>query len=67
MSVCRLLAQQLSAHDLRSELGRAALKVCAKGIRELAALGLGADERRAQAAARVEQAIHKLIIAKAAA
>src|SRR5262249_31646105 len=54
MSVCGTLAQQLTAHDLRSEAGKTALNVCAAGIVRLAELGLGAAEERAEAAAAVK-------------
>jgi CheY-like chemotaxis protein len=67
MSVCGVLAQQLTAHDLRSEAGKTALQVCAAGISQLAALGLGAAEQRANVAAGVRQALAKVALAKAAA
>jgi len=67
MSVCGVLAQQLTAHDLRSEAGKTALQVCAAGISQLATLGLGAAEQRANVAAGVRQALAKLALAKAAA
>jgi CheY-like chemotaxis protein len=67
MSVCGTLAQQLTAHDLRSDAGKTALKVCAAGISQLAELGLGASAQRAQVAADVQQAIAKVVAtAKAA-
>jgi hypothetical protein len=66
MSVCGTLAQQLSAHDLRSEAGKNALNICAAGISKLAGLGLGAAEKRADVAAQVKQALAKIAIAKAA-
>ena len=67
MSVCGTLAQQLTAHDLRSEAGRAALKICASGIGKLAELGLGSREQRADVADGVRHAIAKVSLAKAAA
>src|SRR6185312_15154144 len=57
MVVCGTLAQQLTAHDLRSEAGKTALNVCAGGISRLAELGLGATEERAQVAAQVKNAM----------
>lgn len=67
MSVCGTLAQQLTAHDLRSDVGKAALKICASGISQLAELGLGATAQRAQVAADVRQTIAKAVAtAKAA-
>ncbi len=67
MSVCGTLAQQLTAHDLRSEAGKTALNVCAAGIARLAELGLGATDERAQVAVNVKQAIAKIALSKAAA
>jgi len=67
MGVCGTLAQQLTAHDLRSEAGKTALQICAAGVSQLAALGLGAKEQRAQVAANVKQALAKVALAKAAA
>ena len=67
MSVCGTLAQQLMAHDLRSEAGKTALNVCAAGIGQLAELGLGASEERAQVADGVRHAIASMGLAKAAA
>ncbi|MFZ2029400.1 MAG: response regulator [Vitreimonas sp.] len=67
MSVCGTLAQQLTAHDLRSEAGKTALQVCAAAISQLAALGLGATEQRAQVAAGVRNELAKMALAKAAA
>lgn len=67
MSVCGTLAQQLTMHDLRSEAGKAALKVCAHGISQLAELGLGAHEQRNQVAAGVQGAIAKVVAAAKAA
>jgi CheY-like chemotaxis protein len=67
MSVCGVLAQQLTAHDLRSEAGKTALQICAAGIDQLATLGLGATEQRANVAAGVRQALAKVALAKAAA
>lgn len=67
MSVCGTLAQQLTAHDLRSEAGKAALKVCALGISQLAELGLGQHQQRAQVAGSVQQAIAKVVAAAKAA
>ncbi len=67
MSVCGTLAQQLTAHDLRSEAGKTALSVCAAGIRRLAELGLGVSEERAQVATQVKAAMAKIALAKAAA
>lgn len=67
MSVCGTLAQQLTAHDLRSEAGKTALNVCAAGISRLAELGLGATEERSQVAAQVKNAMAKIALAKAAA
>lgn len=67
MSVCGTLAQQLTAHDLRSEAGKHALNVCAAGIARLAEIGLGAQDERAQVASQVKNALAKLALAKAAA
>ena len=67
MGVCGTLAQQLTAHDLRSDAGKLALNVCAAGIARLAELGLGAPEQRAQVAAHVKQSLAKIALAKAAA
>ena len=67
MSVCGTLAQQLTAHDLRSDVGKTALKVCAAGISQLAELGLGATAQRARVAADVGQTIAKVVSAAKAA
>jgi CheY-like chemotaxis protein len=67
MSVCGTLAQQLTAHDLRSEAGKMALGVCAAGIGKLVELGLGAKDGRMQVADDVKQAMAKIALAKAAA
>ncbi len=67
MSVCGSLAQQLTAHDLRSEAGKTALNVCAAAIARLADLGLGAAQERAQVAAQVKNEMAKIALAKAAA
>jgi CheY-like chemotaxis protein len=67
MSVCGTLAQQLTAHDLRSDAGKLALNICAAGIGKLADLGVGDAEKRAHVAAQVKQALGKIALTKAAA
>jgi CheY-like chemotaxis protein len=67
MDVCVTLAQQLTAHDLRSEAGKAALKVCASAISQLAELGLNQVDARQAVAAGVQGNIAKVIAAAKAA
>jgi CheY-like chemotaxis protein len=60
MNVCALLAQQLTAHDLRSEAGKSALAICTDGISQLASLGLNQTEQRAKVAEDVRETISLL-------
>ena len=63
LAVCTTLAQQLSAHDLRSDAGKSALTICAEGISQLAALGLNQSEQREKVAAEVRETIATLATA----
>lgn len=60
MAVCTTLAQQLGAHDLRSDAGKSALTICAEGIGQLASLGLNQTEQREKVAADVRETIATL-------
>jgi CheY-like chemotaxis protein len=57
MSVCAMLAKQLTAHDIRSDAGKAALTICADGIGRLAALALNQTEQRQNVAAQVRETL----------
>jgi CheY-like chemotaxis protein len=60
LTVCATLAQQLSAHDLRSEAGKSALTICADGISQLAGLALNQGEQRQVVAMQVRASIETL-------
>jgi len=60
MNVCALLAQQLSAHDLRSQAGKSALTICADGISQLAGLALNQSQQREAVAMQVRASIETL-------
>ncbi len=67
MSVCSTLAQQLTAHDLRSPAGKAALTVCAAAIGKLAELGLNQTAQRDLVAGAVPNEIARVVAAAKAA
>jgi CheY-like chemotaxis protein len=60
LTVCATLAQQLSAHDLRSDAGKSALTICADGIAQLAGLALNQSELRQMVALQVCASIETL-------
>lgn len=67
MNVCSTLARQLTAHDLRSTAGKAALSVCAAAIGQLAELGLNQTAQREQVANSVQGEIARVVAAAKAA
>ena len=60
--MCTTLAEQLTAHDLRSDAGKAALQICAKGIAQLAELGMNQTEQREKVAVGVQHTIAQVEI-----